>query len=72
MHHRTVHVLTLSGCNGEAISTRHFGHYLPSKGSNKDLDTQVFLKVLHTLLPVLVATKGDETTTFCEFKNHVK
>lgn len=65
----TVCVLTLSGCNGEAISTRHFVHYLSPKGTNKDLDTLVFLKVFNTQLPVLVATKGDQTSAFCKARN---
>ena len=59
-------VLTLSGCNGKSISTRHFGHHLPSKWSDKDLDTLVPLKILHAQLPILVATKGDETTSLCK------
>lgn len=56
-------VLTLGGSNGETVSTRHFSHYLSSKGPNKDLDTLVFLKVFNTQLPILVATEGDQTTT---------
>lgn len=65
-----LYVLTLSGCNGEAISTRHLGHYFPSKGSNKDLDTLVFFEVLHAQLSVLIATKGDQTTTFCKVRRN--
>lgn len=67
-----LYVLTLSGCNGEAVSTWRFGHHFPSKGSNKDLDTLVFLKVFHAQLSVLVATKGDQTTTFCKSQNKMK
>lgn len=69
MDHGSVHVLTLCGCYGESISARHFGHYLPPKGANEDLDTLVLLEVLHTQLSILVAAKGDQTTTFCKTKN---
>lgn len=65
-----LYVLTLSGCNGEAISTWHLGHYFPSKGSDKDLDTLVFFEVLHAQLAILVATKGDQTTTFCKVRRN--
>lgn len=56
--------LTLSGRDGEAVSTGHFGHHLPSKRSHQDLDTLVFLEVLHTQLSILVATKSDQAPSF--------
>lgn len=64
-------VPTLCRCNGEVVSTGDFGHYLPSKRSNKDLDTVVFLKVLHTQLSILVAAKGHQTTTFCKAEKEI-
>lgn len=68
----TLHAPTLSGCDGEAVSTRHFGHRLASKGSEEELDSLMFLKVFHTQLSVLVAPEGDQTTTFCKARNLVK